>query len=76
MTSTIIYYYKVITYRGLLQAVSDNGFHILEKISGNVNYGFEGMKIPVEVANQRLEFVCEFYKNHLDKTSNIGQFTM
>jgi hypothetical protein len=28
--------------------VSDVGFHILDKLSGNVNYGFDGIKITPE----------------------------
>lgn len=49
--------------KGLLYAVSENGFQILPKLSGNKQYGFENITVTEDALRKRLEFLCDFYKD-------------
>lgn len=49
--------------KGLLYAISENGFSVLEDLSKTKQYGFEDMPISSHDARKRLEYLCEFYWN-------------
>jgi len=54
---------------GLLLCAAESGFSGLKNICNNPHYGFENVKVTYDEAIQRLDFICEFYKNYLDRTS-------
>lgn len=48
----------------MLVVVSYNGFDFLKNLSGNKEYGFEGIDIAPDVTFKRVEEICEFYKDY------------
>lgn len=50
--------------KNLLVVVSYNGFDFLKNLSGNKEYGFEGIDIAPDVTFKRVEEICEFYKDY------------
>jgi len=48
--------------RGLLNALADNGLEHVRCISDNPEYGFSGMQISPELVNERIQYLCEFFR--------------
>ena len=53
--------------RGILMYISDHGLSSLEKLSENKEYGFENVKMTATELNERLDYICEFFKNYLNQ---------
>lgn len=49
--------------RGLLNAVADSGLGFLDNLAGNAEYGFENIEITPELAQIRIQYLCEFFHN-------------
>jgi len=49
--------------KGLLYAVSENGFSVLKHLPDTKQYGFQDIIISCHDARKRLEYLCEFYWN-------------
>lgn len=43
--------------------MADNGLNFLHNISENPDYGFSGINISYEEAENRLQYLCEFYRS-------------
>jgi hypothetical protein len=53
--------------------LSENGFSRLGEIrTADVVYGFNKANVTVEQLLARVDFICESFKNQLDKTSRLG----
>lgn len=58
--------------RGLLMYLSENGFNKLREINKDSIYGFNKLNLNEDKLKERVNFVCEVFKNQLDKISIFG----
>jgi F/Y-rich N-terminus len=56
--------------KGLLNAVADNGINFLHNISNNQNYNFSKMKLCYEDALNRVNYLCEFFRDFTSGNKN------
>ena len=52
----------------MLIAVNENGFNYLKKMSNNKEYNFEGIEMTSESLLNRLNFLCEFFRDFSNGT--------
>jgi hypothetical protein len=56
--------------KGILNAVADNGLNFLNQISYNPNYNFNKIKISFEDAIDRVNYLCEFFRDFSSSNKN------
>ncbi len=56
--------------KGILNAVADNGLNCLKNLSFNQNYNFGKMKITYEEGLNRINYLCEFFRDFSSGNKN------
>lgn len=56
--------------KGILNAVADNGLNFLNSISNNQNYYFGKLKISYDEALNRVNYLCEFFRDFTSGNKN------
>lgn len=64
--------------KGLLNAVADNGLNYLQNLSNNKNYNFDKMRLGFEDGLNRVNYLCEFFRDftsgNKNKKKGLGGF--
>jgi len=56
--------------KGLLNAVADNGLNYMNNLNNNENYNFGKMKITYEEGLNRVNYLCEFFRDYTSGNKN------
>jgi len=56
--------------KGLLNAIADNGLNYLRNLSNNQNYNFVNMSLSYEEGLNRINYLCEFFRDFSSGTKN------
>lgn len=54
---------------GLLIFLSENGFNRIGEIQNDAVYGFKDLDVDEQKLKARVDFICEFFRNQLDRIS-------